>query len=337
MHLKDRGEWVHDPFKGSSFWSFLIEEYRGSVWIYAIWRLLKKFLFTLVLTLTDGIVSASCAILVQMLDTTIILHTRPNIGRDSDFIECFGAVTNLLTIVWLAIPVLSRGLLNDIFAEEISVWLSMFSTAMAAIVTLVPSYLVFLAKISDLTAIFRCLGVAHNAVADLTGYLCWKAEGEMREHLRRKYMRDLALEERTVRLQILLLNCEMKNLTQPLIIPSASSEKTSLLRLGLRASLQERRIVYLLQALSLLAQVQVSDVQVEFKEGPRQPVSTKCERPFGITYNDDQDLQGLEKFVPVGSLEEPSVLNTMSISGSVVESVRGLAVLELCVYSVCEH
>lgn len=37
MRFKERGEWIQDPHSSSALWTFLISEYRGTFWIFAIW------------------------------------------------------------------------------------------------------------------------------------------------------------------------------------------------------------------------------------------------------------------------------------------------------------
>ena len=166
---------------------------------------MKKLLFSLVLALTDGATNAGCALALQFLDSCTILLARPHIGRDDDIVECFGAVSNFLTCTWLVVPVMFQGAVTRLFSDQFTMMLALFSTVFAAAVSILTPFMAAVKWLSEISAnLVQCLGPAADGLAIFFLHIGAIAEGEMRDKMNRKYLRDLNKEEKCIRLQLLL-------------------------------------------------------------------------------------------------------------------------------------
>ena len=267
MHMKDRGEWVHDPYSSSALWSFLIQGYRGTFWIYAVWFLMKKLLFTLVLSLTDGFMNAGFALGLQFIDSCTVLLARPHIGRDEDMMECLGAVTNFLACLWLAVPVMFRGTVIDVFSEQFAMVLALFSTTFAALVSMTAPFMAAVKWLSELRSIMGIFGPAADGLVLFCVHIGLIAEEEMREKMNRKYLRNLKEEQRSVRLQLLLLT-HLEDVTAKKILPPKNFQQALADKLGLSAHTHIRKAQNLTRAIAMLADVLAQEVEIQLQRGP---------------------------------------------------------------------
>jgi len=125
---QERGEWEDDEH--SSKWSFLMGDYCGGFWLYSIWLLLKKVLLSAVLNLLEGQANAIGALLVQVVDSGLLLYMRPFVSRQADVSEAIGTVTNLLAYLSISLPLISPSL--GFFGEFLQIALATFSTVIGA-------------------------------------------------------------------------------------------------------------------------------------------------------------------------------------------------------------
>ena len=267
MQMRDRGEWVHDPYSSSALWSFLIQDYRGTFWVYAVWFLMKKLLFTLVLSLTEGSTNAGFALGLQFIDSCIVLMARPHIGRDEDLVECLGAVSNFLACIWLAVPVIFQGMVIDLFSEEFAMVLALFSTSFAAVVSLTSPFMAAIKWLGEISNIMNVFGPAADGIVMFCIHIGVIAEGEMREKMNEKYMRNLKEEEKSVRIQ-LLLQTHVEDLTDTTKMPAKNFPLFIAEALGFSAHTHERKAQNMMRAFGILADVQSQEVQVKLKRGP---------------------------------------------------------------------
>ena len=52
-------------------------DYVGMFWMFALWNLVRKTLFSLILNLLDGKPNAFCSLVLQFLDTGLMLWCQP--------------------------------------------------------------------------------------------------------------------------------------------------------------------------------------------------------------------------------------------------------------------
>ena len=67
-----------------------------TAWAYSLWLLVKRLFLSIVLNALDGSANAILALVVQCVDTIVLLYSRPYINRQTEVSESIGAVTNLL-------------------------------------------------------------------------------------------------------------------------------------------------------------------------------------------------------------------------------------------------
>jgi len=269
--VKMRGEWDHDPSGDSAAWSFLISNYVGHVWIYAITRLVKKVAMSAVMKLTDGALNASLAIAVQLLDTICVLSMRPHIGRDTAITECLSAIADLLLFLWLALPVLHPETSNSL-SDSTALLFSLTSTCLAVMPILmlyVSNVVAFLATFN----ILHLLGAAQQFVLELGDVLCGKTGDALQDRLSEKLKNDLELEQKSVRLQI-MLERPVKVLTKPHKVTKDEQKRGGVLSRHLYLSIPhyECPLVYIRQAVAFVAGVTYPAVTIQFSHGP--PTST---------------------------------------------------------------
>jgi hypothetical protein len=79
-----------------------------AAWAYSLWLLVKRLFLSITLNTIDGSANAILALVIQSVDTGLLLFTRPFINRQAELTECFGAITNLLVtigqIVYVSTP-----------------------------------------------------------------------------------------------------------------------------------------------------------------------------------------------------------------------------------------
>ena len=274
MQARMRGEWEHDPFGGSALWTFLIGEYVGAFWFYAITRLLKKVVMSAVMGLTDGALNAILCIAVQSVDTACVLISRPHIGRDTDATECLGSIANLLAMIWLGLPVLFPG--AQAYFSDVA---ALFVTLASTLISLVPVlFSVISSLIGVVTSFMSVFGVAQSGLGALFWFLAERSEEEAREQMRRKFARDLKAEQKAVRFQM-MVERPSELLTTPQRIKSRGISQRAARKLGVAIAHYECPMVYVRQAIAFVAQVSVYNVTIQHCSGP--PISELEEEDFG--------------------------------------------------------
>ena len=274
MQARMRGEWEHDPFGGSALWTFLIGEYVGAFWFYAITRLLKKVVMSAVMGLTDGALNAILCIAVQSVDTACVLISRPHIGRDTDATECLGSIANLLAMIWLGLPVLFPG--AQAYFSDVA---ALFVTLASTLISLVPVlFSVISSLIGVVTSFMSVFGVAQSGLGALFCFLAERSEEEAREQMRRKFARDLKAEQKAVRFQM-MVERPSELLTTPQRIKSRGISQRAARKLGVAIAHYECPMVYVRQAIAFVAQVSVYNVTIQHCSGP--PISELEEEDFG--------------------------------------------------------
>jgi hypothetical protein len=84
------------------------QDFCMAAWAYSLWLLVKRLFLSITLNTIDGSANAILALVIQSVDTGLLLFTRPFINRQAELTECFGAITNLLVtigqIVYVSTP-----------------------------------------------------------------------------------------------------------------------------------------------------------------------------------------------------------------------------------------
>ena len=149
---RNKGEWTEDT-KESKFWRFLTKDFSQKAWKYCMWLLVRKFFLALVMTLTLGAVNAGCVIILQVVDVSVICFMNPFTDNAFQVSEVFGAVSNLLTMILAAMPVL-YGAMPEALGDFIIICCALMGTVMAAITTVVgPIFGFFGAIVGGLVAL----------------------------------------------------------------------------------------------------------------------------------------------------------------------------------------
>ena len=73
-----------------------------AAWAFSLWLLVKRLFLSIVLNVLDGSANAILALVVQFVDTILLLYSRPYINRQTEVAESIGAVTNLLVMFCLS-------------------------------------------------------------------------------------------------------------------------------------------------------------------------------------------------------------------------------------------
>lgn len=192
---------------------------------------------------------------------------RPHIARDDDIVECFGAVSNFLTCVWLTVPVLLQGTVLSLFSDQYAMLLALASTGFAACMSMVQPLVGIFQWLGNISNLCDFLGIAKDGILMFLVYIGAIAESEMRDKMRRKFLRDRGLEERSIRLQ-LLLHTSVSEIVQAIRLPSRNIQEYTSDALGFSAHPHEKKIQNLQRAIAMLADVKPNDVNVELTRGP---------------------------------------------------------------------
>ena len=79
-----------------------VQDFCMAAWAYSLWLLVKRLFLSIVLNVLDGSANAILALVVQFVDTILLLYSRPYINRQTEVAESIGAVTNLLVMFCLS-------------------------------------------------------------------------------------------------------------------------------------------------------------------------------------------------------------------------------------------
>lgn len=255
-----RGEWNFDQFSGSALWSFLLEDYIGGFWFFAITRLLKQIALAAALGLADGALNAGSIIAIYFVDAVCVFWTRPHIQRDAVVIECLCSILNLLAALFLGLPVLFPEL-GPLFSD----YLALFTSLAATFSTMMPVLLQILARLNYLDF----LGVAKVGLIQFVCYLGQRAEEEKREHLHRKFMREVNEELKRLQFQLVLetpKNALLKS--EEIKISSKSIGRQMSRRLGFSTSHYRCPMVSVRQAIAFVAGTNIYKVSILASAGP---------------------------------------------------------------------
>ena len=261
MLMSKSGDWEHDPSHPASRWLFLILEYRGQHWIFALWALVKRLSFGLVLTLTDGPINAALSIVIQTIDTFLLLWAQPKNELGSDLAESVTSVCNLILVVILALPIAVEGIFDqEKELQELqgryAFWVSLFSISFAAA-------MVALAKLHSVgTFLFFLYDNFADVVSIIGSNLsrtCSRKSSGTPRKLQAKYRQVVKLEEMTVRLQLNLhqdfTEVNEKHRHQP-----RTHAEAMVMKAFQSANLYEARTTQLQLAIGLVANVSYEKV-----------------------------------------------------------------------------
>jgi len=133
-----RGDWRDDNVIARR-WSFMINDYTGYAWLFGLYTLFRKTLFALITTLLDGRINAICSLVLQSVDTVLLILYRPLANKEGLFLEISGGITNLLAFVNICAPIIFGELaawpswMDDTF----TVMTGLFATVLGAVFSLV--------------------------------------------------------------------------------------------------------------------------------------------------------------------------------------------------------
>lgn len=74
--------------------------------------------------------------LLQGIDTAIILYARPRLNRDADLSEAVGAVFNFLAVALISLPFING--VEAVFSEEAALAAALVPTSFSALVVMLP-------------------------------------------------------------------------------------------------------------------------------------------------------------------------------------------------------
>ena len=136
LQMQDRGGWEDTKFM--AFWGFLVADYTGTCWIFAMVVLMKKIWMTTILGFFDGTINAVLCLAVQFFDTALVLYMWPHTGRMTAITESIGAITNLLAFTAISLPILVGPdiILPSFLGDLTNMVLASAATVMSAAVSL---------------------------------------------------------------------------------------------------------------------------------------------------------------------------------------------------------
>lgn len=102
LAVEARG-WWKDGSDNAWGLKFLVGDYVGSAWFFGIWLLVKKILLSAATTVVDGHGGAIFCIVVQTVDTILILAFRPYVSKVTCLSECFAGLTNWFAVLFLGL------------------------------------------------------------------------------------------------------------------------------------------------------------------------------------------------------------------------------------------
>jgi hypothetical protein len=72
------------------------QDFCKTAWAYSLWLLVKRLFLSIALNAFDGSANAILALVIQSVDTGLLLLLRPFINRQTELSESVGSITNLL-------------------------------------------------------------------------------------------------------------------------------------------------------------------------------------------------------------------------------------------------
>jgi hypothetical protein len=104
-----------------------------------VYTLFRKTLFAIITTLLDGRINAICSLVLQSVDTALLILYRPLCNKEGLFLEISGGITNLLAFVNICAPIIFGELaawpswMDDTF----TVMTGLFATVLGAVFSVV--------------------------------------------------------------------------------------------------------------------------------------------------------------------------------------------------------
>ena len=127
-----KGEW-NDDNKHARRWNFLVSNVTLTCWVYSLFLLLKKTALSLVLSTLEGRANAFFSLVIQALETGLLIWYRPHIELRTAFLEVVGGLTNLVAIAAIACPILFDIPLPDWMGDIFIMCMGMFATVSGAV------------------------------------------------------------------------------------------------------------------------------------------------------------------------------------------------------------
>ena len=195
---QERGEWEDDEH--SAKWAFLMGDYCGGFWLYSIWLLVKKVILSGILNMLEGQANAVGALILQCMDSGLLLFMRPFVNRQTDLSETIGTVSNLLAYLAISLPVIAPqfvffGEFAQIASATLSTVVGAFFSMMAPVFAIIKAVGVFFAFLfqvpSRILACYAALGSGGSIFATIQE----AAYGNMKDALNDELEDHYALEE----------------------------------------------------------------------------------------------------------------------------------------------
>jgi hypothetical protein len=127
-----KGEW-NDDNRHARRWNFLVSNVTLTCWLYSLFILLKKTALSLVLSQLEGRANAFFSLVIQGIETGLLIWYRPHIQLRTAYLEVVGACTNLLAIAAITCPILFAVPLPDWMGDFFIMCSGMFATVVGAV------------------------------------------------------------------------------------------------------------------------------------------------------------------------------------------------------------
>ena len=124
-----QGDW-NDSNATIRFWSFLIGDFTARTWVYAVWPLVRRIWMSGTVNITDGQLNAVLSLIMQSVDTILLLLVRPYNSRLDNLYEGMGGITNLCTYLILVVPLLGNFEKPAWLGDTTTMILALFSTGL---------------------------------------------------------------------------------------------------------------------------------------------------------------------------------------------------------------
>ena len=86
LNAKVRGEWSEETTAGRH-WGYFVGDFTKLAWFYCVWLLVRKVMLVAFLELTDGSLNAGMSLVLQLVDTGMLLFLWPFNDSQTTFVE----------------------------------------------------------------------------------------------------------------------------------------------------------------------------------------------------------------------------------------------------------
>ena len=86
VNAKVRGGWSEET-KAGRHWGYLVGDFTKLAWFYCVWLLFRKVILVAFLELTDGSLNAGMSLVLQLVDTGMLLFLWPFNDSQTTFVE----------------------------------------------------------------------------------------------------------------------------------------------------------------------------------------------------------------------------------------------------------